>query len=83
MTCTRPARTDRDCNTRLHLNGLVQAQDIKLWRTAGGDLTNLNDAAQPAEDFDLRPDQILSGYINGAGHATPRRAYQIELPPRY
>lgn len=82
-TCTTVAKRDSDCNTRLYVNGLVQAKSLLLWRTGGADLTNLEDAKVPAETFNLRPDQILSAYGDGATQATPRQAYQIDLPPRY
>ncbi len=81
-TCNNIARQDTVCNVHLHVNGLVQANRLLLWRTGGADLTT-PDAREAAEVFDLRPDQLLAAYGRGAGQATPRPAYQIDLPPQY
>lgn len=74
--------TQSDCIDQLIINGPVQAKRLLLWRTYGSDLTT-SEKGEPAEIFNLRPDQLLATYANGSAAGKPQTIYQTDLPPLY
>lgn len=71
-----------DCSDQLVVNGAVQANRLFLMRTHGADLT-LTNKANPAELFNLRPDQIVSSWAQGQNSGAMRTVFEQDLPPRY
>ncbi len=74
--------TQDDCKDQLLINGPIQAKRLLLWRTYGSDLTT-PEGGEPAEIFNLRPDQLLATYANGSAAGKPQTIYQTDLPPLY
>lgn len=73
--------TDAICNKSLQINGPVVTDKLYLRRTAGSN-GGKDDANNPAEVFNLRPDAYLWGSNYGTGNGKIRTVYTKELPPR-
>jgi hypothetical protein len=83
-TCSNVARkdiTDSRCKELLTVNGPVMAREVQLWRTAG--YSGGNEARNPGEIFNLRPDAYLWGISQKAKSSRLETVYERELPPRY
>lgn len=80
-TCQHRPTVDT-CGSQLIVNGPVAANQLALRRSYGADHAN-GTQAQPAEVFNLRPDQILSAYAQSRRDGHAQTVYEVELPPRY
>ena len=75
--------TTNSCDSKLSIQGVVQAKRILLRRTAGGEGGTVAERHRPAEVFNGRPDAYLWQYGRASSSGAVRTEAVHELPPRY